>query len=126
MNHRQKTEERRRFRRFGVLGRGFSVVHYDSGEIIGELADISSGGMAFLSEPDEFFMPEYSKIDLLQLSDGVLLNSVPVRHVSSTDGYFEINRQRMKMVRNSLGFQALDSDQQKELGKFIRNYAQIQ
>lgn len=125
MRQPQKTGERRRFRRFRVSGGPFSVLCCDSGEIIGELTDISSGGMAFLSEPDELFMPEYSRIDVLQISDGVLLNGFPVRHVSRISGYFAINRQMMKMARNSLGFRPLAPGQKKELGMFIRNHAGI-
>lgn len=125
MQKQEKMKERRRFRRFRVFDGGFSVVRCDSGEIIGELTDISSGGMAFLSEPDEFSMPEYSEIDVLQIPDAVCLNSIPVRHVSRAAGFFAINRQRMKMERNSLDFQNLDSDQRKELGTFIRTHARI-
>jgi len=125
MSRQSKTEEKRRFRRFKVSGGGFSVVRCDSGKIIGELTDISSGGMAFLSEPDELSMPEYSEIDVLQIFNGVCLNSIPVRHVSRRAGIFEINRQRMKMARSSLGFQTLNPGQRKELGTFIRTHARI-
>ncbi len=123
MREQQAKKERRKFRRFQIPVGSFSVVRCDSGGIIGELTDISSGGMAFLSDPDGFPLPEYAKIDVLQISDGIFLNNITVRHVSRITDYFEINRQRVKMARSSLGFQSLDSDQKKELGTFIRNHA---
>ena len=125
MHKQQKAGERRRFRRFRVFGGLFSVIRSDSGKIIGDLTDISSGGMAFLSDPDEHAMSEFSTIDLFQIPGGVCLNNIPLRHVSTTAGYFEINRHKMKMVRNSFDFKTLDPHQKKELGTFIRNYARI-
>jgi c-di-GMP-binding flagellar brake protein YcgR len=125
MHQQQGKMERRKYRRFPLLVGSFSVVRCDSGEIMGELTDISSGGMAFLTDPDDPPMLECARVDVLQYSNGVHLNSIPVRHVSKTMGDFEINRQRMKMARNSFGFQTLDSDQKKELGVFIRNHARI-
>ena len=123
MHQQQGKMERRKYRRFPLLVGSFSVVRCDSGEIMGELTDVSSGGMAFLSDPDDLLLPEYSQIDVLQISDGVFLNNIPVQRVSRTTGYFEINRQRIKMVRHGLGFQPLDLKNKKELGAFIRNHA---
>ena len=125
MRQQQEKKERRKFRRFLLLDGPYLVIHGGSGKTVGELTDISSGGMAFLTDPDDPPMLECARVDVLQYSNGVHLNSIPVRHVSKTMGNFEINRQRMKMARNSFGFQTLDSDQKKELGVFIRNHARI-
>ncbi len=112
--------ERRQHSRYRVSSRAFAV-HWSAPTIIGQIIDISKGGIAF-SYIDDTIMETATELGILYTEGNFFLEKVLFQRVSDTaiSGH---PKSTVKMKRLSGKFLSLSEPQQEELKLFIEQYS---
>ena len=117
----EKTVERRKYKRFLVQEGAYALLKNNSSKL-GQIKNISRGGLAFSYIVDEDQMNESFKVDIFISKKGYCLKDVPSKKVSDLHidnrlpfSTFSIRQARIK-------FNELNPSQLLQLDDFIRDY----
>lgn len=115
--------ERRRYERFAVQGNAFAVLLSDTPRL-GQIIDISRGGMSFRYVDDASAISDRAALDIFLLNQPVLMKGVPVR--SRCDFQLEPygSRTRKTVRRCCVEFVALGPGQSYALDELLQHHTQ--
>ena len=129
MTKRKGFAERRQHKRFQVHDGAFAVLRPRSDiwgqviDIVGEIGDISQGGLMFRYIAGENRSHEPFKLDIVLAGDSFRLDKIPFEAASDMDMADPLSLTPTTMRRQGVQFGALTHDQKAQLGYFIRNHA---
>ena len=110
--------DKRRFARF-ELSKGI-YAHLDSDiRAIGEVLNVSKGGLAFKYMAEFSSAAKHSKLNVFALGGNLFLRDVPVKTVSDTEMPIEIDFSSIRMRRMGLEFEDMTEDQKAALRELI-------
>jgi hypothetical protein len=126
MTNREELVERRKYRRFEIPT-GMFVSCRPHGPKLGEVIDISKGGLAFRygsgEEPSGGSKELGNKMKIFLEEGSFHLNDVPFRPVADFGTYEEAPFPSVTMRRSSVQFNSLTHHQISQLENFIENCA---
>ena len=112
--------EKKRSPRFRV-SKGI-YAHIDSDKpIVGEVINISKGGLSLKYLPECNPSPKHSKLNLFALGGNFFLRNVSVRTVSDSELAVESEFSSIKMRRMGVSFKNLTDIQRQSLRDFMKN-----
>ena len=114
--------EKRKFTRFKVKDLSFALLKSDFYEELGEIIDISKGGLAFQYLVGENLIKEAVELDIILAHNGFHLKELPCKTISDFEIINEIYFSSLKMRRHSIKFADLDNKQISELDYFIKQH----
>jgi hypothetical protein len=110
--------DKRRFARF-ELSKGI-YAHLDSDiRAIGEVLNMSRGGLAFKYMAEFSSAAKHSKLNVFALGGKFFLRDVPVKTVSDTEMPIEIDLSSIRMRRMGVEFESMTEDQKTVLRELI-------
>lgn len=129
MAKRKGLAERRQHKRFQVHDGAFAVLRPRSDilgqviDIVGQIGDISQGGLMFRYIAGENRSREPFKLDIVLAGDSFRLDKIPFKAASDMDMADPLSLTPTTMRRQGVQFGALTHDQKAQLEYFIGNYA---
>jgi hypothetical protein len=129
MTKRKGFADRRQHKRFQVYDGAFAVLRPRSDiwgqviDIVGQIVDISQGGLMFRYIAGENRSHEPFKLDIVLTGDSFRLDNIPFEAVSDMDMTDPLSFSSTTMRRQGLQFGALTHDQKARLQYFTQNYA---
>jgi hypothetical protein len=113
--------DRRKHKRFKVKGVAHAVIKSESKEDMGQLLDISKGGLSlhYYMGPERVKDPH--KLDIIY-KDHFELNNVPCKEISNFEITSPSPQNFLKEGRYGLQFKNLTAHQTSKLEYFIQNY----
>jgi hypothetical protein len=129
MAKRKGVAERRHHKRFQVHGGAFAVLRPRSGilgqviDIVGEIVDISQGGLMFRYIAGENRSHKPFELDIVLAGDDFRLDKIPFSAASDRQMAGEWSLSPTTMRRQGVQFGVLTDDQKAQLRYFIQNYA---
>jgi len=125
MTNRKELVERRKHKRFEIPT-GMLVSVRPHGPNLGEVIDISKGGLAFRyyggQEPSDGSNESDNRLKIFLEEGNFHLNDVPFRTVTDF-GTYQVPFPSVTMRRSSVQFSSLTHHQISQLENFIENYA---
>ena len=113
--------ERRKDRRFSANGKAIVVFKPDP-ILMGQVVDISLGGMAFHYKPRNRTIHDFESLVLICMNNGIL-KKVPFKKISDVE-INDFNLTEIYLLRRaSVQFGSLNPKQQEELNTFIERCA---
>ncbi len=92
-------------------------------EKVGEIKDISRGGLAFHYVPSEKLRPqENDKINIIYNGDNFVLKNIQIKTVMDVESENIIFPRAILQRKMSVKFEEMGSKQETELGYFLQNY----
>lgn len=109
--------ERRKHNRYKVDGRAFAI-HWSSPTTIGQIIDISQGGISFSYIDENRVLEDAKELGILYTEGNFFLEKITFERISdiAMDGH---PKSTVKMRRLSGKFLSLGETQQEKLNKFI-------
>jgi hypothetical protein len=129
MTKRKGFDDRRQHKRFQVHDGAFAVLRPRSDiwgqviDIVGQIVDISQGGLMFRYIAGENRSHDPFELDVVLAGDSFRLDKIPFNVVSDMDMTHRSSLTPTTMKRQGLQFGALTHDQKAQLQYFIQNYA---
>jgi len=120
MTNTEETAERRKHKRFKVSKDAF-VAHRPDYLKIGQVKDISMGGLAFTYMADEKPPDQSFELDMFLASQDFYMQKVPFRTISDFEGQ-GITFSSIKIRRSGVQFGDLTPNQIFDLEYFIENH----
>ena len=114
--------EKRKFTRFKIKDLSFALLKSDSYEELGNIIDISKGGLAFQYLVGENQIKEAFELDIILASNDFHIKKLPCKTISDFEMTNKIYFSSLKMKRHSIKFGELDNNQKSELDYFIKQY----
>lgn len=111
-------DDKRRFARFKASKGVYAHLDSDS-QPIGEVLDVSKGGLAFKYMAEFGSAAKHSKLSVFALGGNLFLRDVTVKTVSDTELPIETDFSSIRMRRMGLEFESMTESQQKALREFI-------
>ena len=118
-----KIIDRRKHKRFRAPDGAFTILLQEPHlTLLGKILDISRGGLSFryLDCKKEVFAP--SKVGIVLHSRNFYLHNIPVKTVSNIEVMDKKTSSSEVIMRCSMHFAGLNTEQKIELENFIRNY----
>jgi hypothetical protein len=121
MTSRKEPVERRKHERFRVQGDAFAVLGPRS-DILGNIIDISEGGLAFryVAGPESSAGP--CELDILCADRSFHFYKIPFETISDFEMTNEVSFGSLTPRRRSVQFRELTPDQTSQLQHILRNY----
>jgi hypothetical protein len=129
MTKRKVVAERRQHKRFQVHDGAFAVLRPRSDiwgqviDIVGEIGDVSQGGLMFRYIACEGRSHEPFKLDIVLAGDSFRLDKIPFKAASDMNMADPLSLTPTTMRRQGVQFGALTHDQKAQLEYFIDNHA---
>jgi hypothetical protein len=129
MINREGFADRRQHKRFQVHDGAFAVLRPRSDilgqviDIVGQITDISEGGLMLHYIAGQNRSHEPFKLDIVVAGDSFRLDDIPFKAVSDMDMGDSLSFRPTTMRWQSVQFGALTYDQKAQLQYFIHNYA---
>ncbi len=129
MTKRERFADRRQHKRFQVHDGAFAVLRPRSDiwgqviDIVGQIVDISPGGLMLRYIAGENRSHEPFKLDIVLAGDSFRLDNIPFKAVSDTDMTDPLSLTPTTMRGQSVQFGALTHEQEAQLQYFIQNHA---
>ena len=120
-NTKELIVERRKHKRFRVQDGSFVVFGSDSGKV-GQIIDMSMGGLAFSYISGGEHSNGIFELDILLTDHGFYLEKVPVKTVSNLEITGESASVSTTMRRHAVQFEELTHDQTAKLEYFIQKH----
>ncbi len=114
--------ENRKFKRFKVKDLSFALLKSASYEELGEIVDISKGGLAFQCLVGKHQIKEPVELDIILAGNGVHIKKIPCKTISDFEITSKIYFSSLIMRRHSIKFGELDNHQISELDYFIKQH----
>ena len=114
--------EKRKFKRFKLKNLAFALLKSVSYEELGEIIDISKGGLALQYLVGEKQIKEFVELDIIFADNGFHIKKIPCKTISDFEITNEIYFSFLKMRRHSIKFGELDNHQTSELNYFIKQH----
>lgn len=114
--------EKRKFKRFKVKDLSFALLKSSFYEELGEIIDISKGGLAFQYLVGENQIKESVELDIILAGNGLHIKKLPCKTISAFEIINKIDFSSLKMKRHSIKFGELDNNQISELDYFIKQH----
>jgi hypothetical protein len=114
--------ENRKFKRFKVKDLSFALLKSSFYEELGEIIDISKGGLAFKYLVGENQIKEAVELDIILAHNGFHIKKLPCKTISDFEIINEIYFSSLKMRQHSIEFGELDNNQISELDYFIKQH----
>jgi c-di-GMP-binding flagellar brake protein YcgR len=111
-------QERRKHKRH-TLRKGINIVHGDN---MGELCNLSMGGMLCQCSINQMFSPDNSGVSICSAKDRLFLNSIKFKRIA--EWHDESGDQATLIRRCGVEFDDLTDIQEAELHKLINRYAE--
>ena len=119
---RRRPSDRRKNRRFKIKSVTYTVFKTMSDEDMGELIDISKGGLSFRYYISSKKVKDPYELNIISADDSFQLNNVPIKEISNIT---KSDKSHLKsIVQGRFGFQFMDLTpyQISELDYFMKNY----
>ena len=114
--------EMRKFTRFKVKDLSFALLKTVFYEELGEILDISKGGLAFKYLVGENQIKEAVELDIIHAHNSFHMKKLPCKTISDFEIINGVDFSSLKMKRHSVKFGELDNNQISELDYFIKRY----
>ncbi len=114
--------ENRKFKRFKVKDLSFALLKSASYEELGEIVDISKGGLALQCLVGKDQIKESVQLDIILAGNGCHIKKMPCKTISDFEITNKIYFSSLKMRRHSIKFGELDNHQISELDYFIKQH----
>lgn len=114
----QIDSEKRRFTRFKVCEGVFAHLNSE-GSMIGEVMNVSEGGLAFKYLNDLSLPPKHSTLNVFTLGGKFFLRDLPVKTISNTEMHREMDFSSIRMRRAGMAFGAVTESQRNALRRLI-------
>ena len=114
--------EMRKFTRFKVKDLSFALLKTAFYEELGEILDISKGGLAFKYLVGENQIKEAVELDIIHANNSFHIKKLRCKTISDFEIINEVDFSSLKMKRHSVKFGELDNNQISELDYFIKQY----
>ena len=121
-NEQGKKGGSREYKRFRPKKSTFIRVRSESEEDIGELIDISKGGLSICYFVNEEKIREYSELSIFSSDTEFALEGIPIKNISDTE-LKDLPFETTILRRHSIRFEEMTDDQISKLDYFIKNYA---
>jgi hypothetical protein len=117
----EKTIERRKYKRFPVREGAYALLKNDSSKL-GQIKNISRGGLAFSYINDGEQMNESFKIDIFISKVGYCLKDIPSKKISDLHIDNKLPFSTFSIRQARIQFNELNHSQLSQLDNFIRDY----
>lgn len=114
--------EKRKFKRFKIKHLSFALLKSSFYEELGEIIDISKGGLAFQYLGEKNLVKESDKLDIILAGNGFHIKKMPCKTVSDFEIINNLHFSSLKMRRHAVQFGELDNNQISELDYFIKHH----
>lgn len=118
----QRFTEQRTYRRYRARDGAFAVIKNQPKSTIGQIIDISKGGLAIKYLANGLSVKGNNKLDIFFTGKGVQLEDISFQTVCD----FEVNNMpsfsSIKMRRGGLQFMSLEENHETQLNEFISKY----
>ncbi|MBU4185026.1 MAG: PilZ domain-containing protein [Desulfobacteraceae bacterium] len=114
--------EKRKLKRFKTKNLSFALLKSSFYEELGEIVDISKGGLAFQCLVGEDRIKEPVELDIILAGNGFHIKKIPCKTISDFEMTNKIYFSSLKMRRHSIKFGELDNNQISELDYFIKQH----
>jgi hypothetical protein len=111
----ERLAERRKRKRFKIKEGVFSILHGPSAQL-GEITDVSGGGLAFRYQGEAKLWKKSSELEILALNDSFKIKRLPISGVWDSKTANEMRKRGVQFGRLTLR-------QRSQLRSFIRNYS---
>ena len=115
--------EKRKYKRFKVKDITFALLKSSYSEEMGEIVDISRGGLAinyFVGK--DSIIKESVELDIILADNGLYIKNMPCRIISDFEITDKFYFSSIKMRRHCIQFRELEISQISELDYFIQNH----
>lgn len=119
----QRFAEQRTYKRYRVRDGAFAVIKNHPKSTIGQIIDISKGGLAIKYLANGISVQGNSKLDIFFTGKGIQLKDITFQTVCDFELYNMPSFSSIKMRRGGLQFTTLEENHEIQLNKFISNYA---
>ena len=117
----EKIVERRKYKRFLVQEGAYALLKNNSSKL-GQIKNISRGGLAFSYIVDEEQMHEAFKVDIFISKIGYCLKDVPSKKISDLHLDNRLPFSTFSIRQAGIQFSELNQSQLSQLSDFIRDY----
>ena len=114
--------EMRKFTRFKVKDLSFALLKTVFYEELGEIIDISKGGLAFKYLVGENQIKEAVELDIIHAHNSFHIKKLPCKTISDFEIINGIDFSSLKMKRHSIQFGELNNKQISKLEYFIKQH----
>ncbi|MBW2568339.1 MAG: PilZ domain-containing protein [Deltaproteobacteria bacterium] len=114
--------EKRKFKRFNIKDLSFALLKSASHEKLGEIVDISKGGLAFQYLMGEHQIKGSVELDIILAGNGFHIKKIPCKTISDFEMTNKIYFSSLRMRRHSIKFGELNDHQISELDYFIKQH----
>lgn len=114
--------ERRKHRRFATKDIAFAIIRSDGEEELGQIINISMGGLVFQYFIGNREFQKAERLDVLLADSGVHVENIRFKVVDDYELVNELPFSSITKREQRVFFSALDEIQQKELDSFIKRH----
>jgi hypothetical protein len=115
-------QERRKHQRFSIKDIAFAIIRSEGEEELGQIVNISLGGLAFQYFIGNREFQKAEKLDVLLADSGVQVENIQFRVVDDYELVNELPFSSITKREQRVYFDGLDKSQQDELEGFIRRH----
>lgn len=116
--------DRRKNKRYEIRGIAFAVLKSDSEEELGQIINISRGGLAFQYFVGSRRIEKAKQLDIMLTKKGVYINKINVRTVADFEIANELPFSTIAKRQQSVCFDLLTEEQQNQLEFIITHHVQ--
>jgi hypothetical protein len=117
--------ERRKLVRFAVKDIAFAVLKTDTDEELGQIINISPGGLAFQYFVGNRSIQKSDVLDMLLPDNGFHIDNIKFKTVADFEMSNELPFSSIRKRQQSVCFSSLSVEQKADIEKFIRNHTHI-
>ena len=122
MEKKEKTDDKRKHKRFEVKDGAFTVLSYQP-TVMGQIINMSAEGLAVTYKGKR--LKESAEIDMFISDAGFYLDQIPVKTVSDHKIAGKFLLSSKKIWQRSMQFGELTDDQQSQLDEFLIHYTSM-
>lgn len=116
--------DRRKDNRYEIKGIAFAVLKSNSEEELGQIINISRGGLAFQYFVGSRRIEKAKQLDIMLTKKGVYINKINIRTVSDFEIVNELPFSTIAKRQQSVCFDQLTEEQQNQLELIITNHVE--
>lgn len=116
--------DRRKHKRYKISDVAFAVLKSEMNEDLGQITNISRGGLAFEYFVGSRKMEKASFLDIMLIKNEFYIHQIPVRTIADFNISNELPFSTITKRRQSVCFESLDEVQEKQIDYLIRFHSE--